>query len=744
VAQARINESALQVKSGAHLEGKGLSLRRLRILYVTDRVDAPFRYRCVHPVLLLREEGVAAEIRHLSEVTVEEVGAFSAIVLFRLPWTEKVEAIVESARSAGTAIVFDIDDLIFDPEKIGELPFWDSVSKGDQNRYLDLSNRLSRTFDAADYFLGATPALARAAERRGKIAAVHPNLMHPYLARTSRFIAAARRYYARQPIISYMSGSATHDLDFMKIAPAIRRVLEKNTDARLMVCGFLDLRRLFGIHDRRVIRLPFIDWTVLPWVQSIAWVNLSPLSQLDEFTDSKSALKFFEAAAAGVPTVASPSGPMKDAISHEHSGFLAESSSEWIEAVGRCLSRSESEKIGIAARAAALEHHSFKSQRGQLSAWLSRICSTDWEPRSKSVVRNHLEPETVDPKLRANGGRMRQKLARIRSVVGVITKAGTPEKIVPMDIGMNTPEHWTAVDASVEELLSHAAISSLELAPPDSRLSKDDPNGWEVAWEAEANRDDPGGWVSFGTDPCLLSPELSIDGAAYRFLWIEMRAEVEGGSSTAQLYWLTDDRPTYGETRSCPFPVIADGKLHGYLVDLQRTVTGASDAGAWSDSKKIRRLRFDPLRQPGTFHVRRIVLLGERLMSDSQMWERAGLRPIAAELSSAYLAGEGIKIGTASYDTPRPSTAEFLSSQSAQSLLPATLDFCLLESGSEAELRNDLSAAFAALRPEGILMAIWERPTGGSQPPPSLPGKVLEWIVQSFGGHFRCMLVLRR
>jgi Glycosyltransferase len=56
-------------------------------------------------------------------------------------------------------------------------------------------------------------------------------------------------------------------------------------------------------------------------------LNLSPI-QHNVFAHSKSELKYFEAAAVGVPTVASPAPVFTRTISHESNGYLADAA-EW-------------------------------------------------------------------------------------------------------------------------------------------------------------------------------------------------------------------------------------------------------------------------------------------------------------------------------------------------------------------------------------------------------------------------------
>ncbi len=59
-------------------------------------------------------------------------------------------------------------------------------------------------------------------------------------------------------------------------------------------------------------------------------INLAPLQRDNPFCDCKSELKYFEAAAVGVVTVASATPPMREAIIDGHTGFIAADHAQWL------------------------------------------------------------------------------------------------------------------------------------------------------------------------------------------------------------------------------------------------------------------------------------------------------------------------------------------------------------------------------------------------------------------------------
>jgi glycosyltransferase involved in cell wall biosynthesis len=118
----------------------------------------------------------------------------------------------------------------------------------------------------------------------------------------------------------------------------LHHVLSRFPRARLRIAGYLDPPESLGLYRDRIDRLPFMDFLGLQKAISEVSLNISPL-QHNAFSYSKSELKYFEAAAAGVLTVASPVPVFTAAITHGHNGYLADAL-EWPEVFDRALSAS--------------------------------------------------------------------------------------------------------------------------------------------------------------------------------------------------------------------------------------------------------------------------------------------------------------------------------------------------------------------------------------------------------------------
>ena len=112
--------------------------------------------------------------------------------------------------------------------------------------------------------------------------------------------------------------------------------------------------QLAALKDRIEWR-DFVTHAELPKEIARFDINLAPLEDGNPYCESKSELKFFEAAIADVPTIASPTGPFRRAIEHGVTGFLAGTTDEWLYALRQLLeSASLRARLGRAAHLSAL------------------------------------------------------------------------------------------------------------------------------------------------------------------------------------------------------------------------------------------------------------------------------------------------------------------------------------------------------------------------------------------------------
>jgi len=241
------------------------------------------------------------------------------IVMHRAVLDTYTQRFVHAARSRGCLLVYDVDDLLFD----------DSIAAYIQDNpgtRLKLGSvKLCRAaMLQCDFITTSTSYLQERAAR------FHPRTLSIGNGLGSGFWAAANRAYearasrppGSQVVLAYLAGSATHDRDFRMVEPSLARVLEERPDVRLRLVGPLRHSRLLDRFGSRVEHRCFVPYELCPEVLQDVDVNLVPLEATEAFCQSKSPLKFIEAAACAVPTVATPTSPHLQVIEHWGNGCL--------------------------------------------------------------------------------------------------------------------------------------------------------------------------------------------------------------------------------------------------------------------------------------------------------------------------------------------------------------------------------------------------------------------------------------
>ena len=299
----------------------------LRIAYFVNRHDLMTqRYRVYNYADALVAHGCTADIYIDDELQLGTGVSADLVVLNRVCWSDAIGALIDHCRERRIPVVFDIDDLVFDASRIDLLRVTATFGPEDFSRTCSFIERTRQTMLACDAVTVSTFALAAEVRALGMPAYVLPNTIA-----ASTWAIAEKSREPRRPAVTigYFSGTKTHESDFAVCAAAVRRLLSTNADARLLIVGELDLPLDFASCEDRIERLPLMPHDEMLAVMASVDINLAPLELHNDFTECKSELKIFEAAAMGVPTIASPTGPFRGIISSGRNGYLAATEDEW-------------------------------------------------------------------------------------------------------------------------------------------------------------------------------------------------------------------------------------------------------------------------------------------------------------------------------------------------------------------------------------------------------------------------------
>jgi len=313
--------------------------------------NGTFRYRVYNMVQTLNssDRGVSATFFYLSELDrlSDIVDKIDVLVICRGKYCDRLGHVIAVARNKGKKVIFDIDDLMFDPRYMHLVL---KSADADYSRftrdevwqywYGDCA-RYAATMSLCDKVLTTNNYLAeRIREYSGKQVSVIPNYLNQEQLDVSTRLyeqKLASDFSRTEPLyLGYFSGSHTHNHDFRILTDTLIALFEKYDNLKLRIIGLLNLDDRLKVWSDRIEQLPIQDYLNLQKSIGEVEINLVPL-QINTFTNCKSELKYFESAITGTISIASPTFVYANAIVDGQNGFLAQSY-EWFEKIDSVLS----------------------------------------------------------------------------------------------------------------------------------------------------------------------------------------------------------------------------------------------------------------------------------------------------------------------------------------------------------------------------------------------------------------------
>lgn len=315
---------------------KMLACGRRRVAYFYETANnSTFRYRAYNMVQVLNDKKnreVSASYFFLDDLhMVDEIaGLADVLVICRSMYNHHINQLVTRFRIRGKRVLFDIDDFVFDTryahlvintldQDVGNTATW--------NDWFAWTGRLGETLRWCDGAIATNAYLAsRIADFSGLPVMVVPNFINKEQLDISEKLFQRKETsgFSRSEKIclGYFSGSPSHNLDYAIITSALEEVLENDSRVELMVVGYIEAGPQLERFGARIKRQPFHDYVNLQRLVGSVEFNLMPL-QLNDFTNCKSDLKYFEAAIVGTLSIASPSHTYAAAIQDRKNGYIA-------------------------------------------------------------------------------------------------------------------------------------------------------------------------------------------------------------------------------------------------------------------------------------------------------------------------------------------------------------------------------------------------------------------------------------
>ncbi len=356
-----------------------------RVAYLYEEAEpGTFRYRCYNMAQALNRHSkkISASYFFLHDLqSLDNLADFvDVLVLARVRFDSEVDRLVRRFRLDNKTILFDLDDHIFDLNSTALLVA--SLNQGLTRhgrieKWTGVVGRIRQSLALVDGVLTTTEFLAN--QIRGHVEVgveVVPNFLND---EQWEYSSTLRREVEKPstdaPIIGYFSGSPSHNRDYQIAEDGLRWALESIPGARLRIAGYLDIPPSLTRFQHRIERLPFMDFLGLQRAIAEVSVNISPV-QHNVFAHSKSELKYFEAAAVGTVTIASPAPVFQHIIEHGKNGYLADAD-QWPAVLESALGASASVRKSV--QRAALDqvehHYTSKAMASQIEKALLKLSS---------------------------------------------------------------------------------------------------------------------------------------------------------------------------------------------------------------------------------------------------------------------------------------------------------------------------------------------------------------------------------
>jgi len=312
-------------------------------------------YRIELPLRQLEKHGHEVTFRSASDdkgnrtpVTLRDMQGFDIIIGQRFNTHRGLET-WRRARTPQSRLVYETDDDVFSISPIN-FQAYSLYQRG------DVQDAVTHMAEVSDLVTVTTDQLARVIHEHtgNENIAVLPNCIPAWLLDTvppSQVTGSAETPRVRsRPSIGWQGG-ASHGIDVSLITSSVRRFLKRFSGWDFHLGG-TDYRPTFKVGNRAKFR-PWVPVYEDPegYYATLDFdINLAPLA-VTEFDLSKSNIKVLEAAARGIPSIATDCPVYSGFIRHGENGFLVRYEHEWLKYLSILASDENLRlKLGEAAR----------------------------------------------------------------------------------------------------------------------------------------------------------------------------------------------------------------------------------------------------------------------------------------------------------------------------------------------------------------------------------------------------------
>jgi glycosyltransferase involved in cell wall biosynthesis len=270
------------------------------------------------------------------------------IVYFGRAANDNILGLINKIHTKGKKVAFDLDDSIFDVDPYSQhyarlgimpinisddngefVPMWEDGKKG----FDVLSNRqfqmaFIKILKAVDLVTTTTLPLKKLYNNFNKNVQIVPNSIDMKIWKTEQNMRNDN------DIRILYTGAANHQPHMMELLPVLAAIQHKYKNVRLAFVG-ADWKIIKNNLDyNRVDIYPWVDYEAYPYLLKTINADIGIAVIHDNFFDScRSAIKYCEYSALGIPTVASNYGPYEREMEDGKTGILVKTDKDWIQGI---------------------------------------------------------------------------------------------------------------------------------------------------------------------------------------------------------------------------------------------------------------------------------------------------------------------------------------------------------------------------------------------------------------------------
>ena len=333
------------------------------VLFVTSGVGDSAVYRAYNTAEELRLHGFKAKTTITDNPRLEKLASkFEIFIFHRVVVDEKIKNFIEIIKKLEKEIIFETDDLVHDPKYLIHMDYFKNMSTSEQEVY---KKGIGTEIIDDPYVKVCTTTvsfLANILAQKNKRVIIVPNKFSQKELEIANKVLKNKKPQGDFVRIVYCSGTLSHNKDFATIKDALLQIVRKYPLVKLKFVGPLDLPDEFAKLKEKVEVVPRVPRSAIYEQIHQADINLAPLEIDNPFCESKSEIKFTEAGAVEVPTVAVRNQTFSEAIDDGVDGFLAETIDEWVEKLSALIDNEKLRKeMGKSAREKTLRDYTNKN-----------------------------------------------------------------------------------------------------------------------------------------------------------------------------------------------------------------------------------------------------------------------------------------------------------------------------------------------------------------------------------------------